>query len=49
MGAYQKGSSDEGSLFCSYTNKADEEAVTQELDEDTEADDGYGFEENDEE
>lgn len=44
----KKATSDEGSLFCS-CDEADEEAVTQELDEDTEADDGYGFEENDEE
>ena len=42
----QKATTEEGSLFCS----ADEtdEAQEQELDEDTEADDGYGFEEDDE-
>ena len=46
----KKATSDEGSLFCS-CDVADEEAETQEqeLDEETEADDGYGFEENDEE
>lgn len=44
----QKATSDEGSLFCSCADEADEEAETQELDEDTEADDGYGFEEDDE-
>lgn len=40
----KKATSDEGSLFCS----CDDEAEAQELDEDTEADDGYGFEEDDE-
>ena len=45
----KKATSDEGSLFCSCADETDEEAETQELDEDTEADDGYGFEENDEE
>ena len=46
----QKATTEEGSLFCS-CDEADEEAETQEqeLDEETEADDGYGFEENDEE
>ena len=44
----KKATSDEGSLFCSCADETDEEAETQELDEDTEADDGYGFEENDE-
>ena len=44
----KKATSDEGSLFCS-CDEANEEAETQELDEDTEADDGYGFEEDDEE
>lgn len=44
----QKATNDEGSLFCSCADEADEEAETQELDEDTEADDGYGFEEDDE-
>lgn len=44
----QKATSDEGSLFCYCADEADEEAETQELDEDTEADDGYGFEEDDE-
>lgn len=46
----KKATSDEGSLFCSCADEADEEAETQEqeLDEDTEADDGYGFEEDDE-
>lgn len=44
----QKATSDEGSLFCSCADEADEEAETQELDEDTEDDDGYGFEEDDE-
>lgn len=39
----KKATSDEGSLFCSA-----DEAQEQELDEDTEADDGYGFEEDDE-
>ena len=34
----KKATSDEGSLFCSCADEADEEA-----------DDGYGFEENDEE
>lgn len=43
----KKATSDEGSLFCS-CDEADEEAEAQELDEDTEGDDGYGFEENDE-
>ena len=43
----KKATSDEGSLFCS-CDEADEEAETQELGEDTEADDGYSFEENDE-
>ena len=44
----KKATTDEGSLFCSCADEADEEAETQELDEDTEADDGYGFEEDDE-
>jgi len=39
----QKATTEEGSLFCSA-----DEAQEQELDEDTEADDGYGFEEDDE-
>lgn len=43
----KKATSGEGSLFCS-ADEADEETETQELDEDTEADDGYGFEEDDE-
>lgn len=38
----QKATTDEGSLFCSCN-----EAQEQELDEDTEADDGYSFEEID--
>ena len=40
----KKATSDEGRLFCS----CDDEAEAQELDEDTEADAGYGFEEDDE-
>lgn len=44
----KKATSDEESLFCSCADETDEEVETQELDEDTEADDGYGFEENDE-
>lgn len=44
----KKATSDEGSLFCSCDDETDEVAEAQELDEDTEADDGYGFEENDE-
>lgn len=42
----KKATTEEGSLFCS-ADEADE-AQEQELDEDTEADDGYGFEEDDE-
>ena len=42
----QKATTEEGSLFCSADEK--DEAQEQELDEDTEADDGYGFEEDDE-
>lgn len=41
----KKATTEEGSLFCS----GNEEAEAQELNEDTEADDGYGFEEDDEE
>ena len=45
----KKATTDEGSLFCAFGDEADEEAEVQEqeLDEDCEADDGYGFEEND--
>lgn len=47
----KKATTEEGSLFCSCGDEADENAETQEqeLDEDTEADDGYGFEEDYEE
>ena len=41
----QKATTEEGSLFCSADEAQEQE---QELDEDTEADDGYGFEEDDE-
>lgn len=44
----QKATTEEGSLFCSCDDETDEEAEAQELDEDIEADDGYGFEEDDE-
>ena len=49
----KKATTDEGSLFCAFGDEADKsdeeaEAQEQELDEDCEADDGYGFEENDE-
>lgn len=45
----KKATTDEGSLFCACDDEADEEAEAQaqELDEDCEADDGYGFEEDD--
>ncbi len=48
----KKATSEEGSLFCAFgdeAGKSDEEAEAQEQEiyEDSEADDGYGFEEND--
>ena len=46
----KKATTDEGSLFCSFGDEADEEAKQDEMQADCEADgdDGYGFEENDE-
>ena len=48
----KKATSEEGSLFCAFGDEADKtgeetETKEQELDDDCEADDGYGFEEND--
>lgn len=48
----KKATSEEGSLFCAFGDEADKsdeeaEAQEQEIYEDSEADDGYGFEEND--
>ena len=42
----KKATTDEGSLFCSF-GEAEEEAEQDEIQADCEADDGYGFEEND--
>ena len=48
----KKATNEEGSLFCAFGDEADKvdektEAQEQEIYEDSEADDGYGFEEND--
>lgn len=48
----KKATTDEGSLFCAFGDEADKtgeetETQEQELDEVCETDDGYGFEEND--
>ena len=48
----KKATTDEGSLFCAFGDEAakdveETEVQEQELDEDSAADDGYGFEEND--
>lgn len=48
----KKATTDEGSLFCAFGDEADKtgeetETQEQELDKDCETDDGYGFEEND--
>lgn len=43
----KKATTDEGSLFSSFGNDAEEETEQDEMQADCEADDGYGFEEND--